>query len=69
MYCFHFNESPLYLVARYSQFSGYFWLFAPKFGKWQGPMDGILSFYAGSVVRIPWGGGDTQTLSYAKEFV
>ena len=24
---------------------------------------------AGSVVGIPWGSGDTQTLPYAKEFV
>ena len=27
------------------------------------------SMNAGSVVGIPWGGGDTQTLPYAKEFV
>ena len=37
-----------------------------QFGKWQGSIDGILSFYAGSVVGIPLGGGDTQTLPYAK---
>ena len=41
-----------------------FWLFAPKFWK----VVGNHSLSAGSVVGIPWGGGDTQTIPYAKEF-
>ena len=37
-----------------------------QFGRWWGPTN---SLNAGSEVGIPWGGGDIQTLPYAKEFV
>ena len=45
-----------------------FWLLR----RWWRPANGALSFYelnGGSVAGIPWGGTDTQTLPYAKEFV
>ena len=44
-----------------------FWLLR----KWWRPTNSTSSFYelnGGSVVGIPWGGVDTQTLPYAKEF-
>ena len=34
-----------------------------QFGRWWGPTN---SLNAGSEVGIPWGGGDIQTLPYAK---
>ena len=40
--------------------------------RWWRPANGALSFYelnGGSEMGIPWGGVDTQTLPYAKEFV
>ena len=46
--------------------------FLPQnFGRWWGPTNGTFfhSIKADSVVEIPLGGGDTKTLSYAKEFV
>ena len=33
----HSLFSTFLLVARWSYISGCFWLFAPKFGSWQGP--------------------------------
>ena len=43
--------------------------FLPRnFERFWGPTNSILSFYAGLVIGIPWGGGDAQILPYAKEF-
>ena len=62
----------LLLMAHQSHLSGCFWLFALKiyFGRWQGPMNGTLSFYkwrfSGGDTTRWW---DTQILPYAKAFV
>ena len=48
-----------------------FWLSGPKFLGGAGDLRMVPghSMNAGPVVGIPWGGADTQTLPYAKEFV
>ena len=43
-----------------------FGFLSQHFGRWRGLCH---SMNEGSVVGIPWGGGDTQTLTYVKEFV
>ena len=51
-----------------------FWLFSfsgyiEQFVRRQRPMNGTLSFSCRFRVGIPWGGHDTQTLPYAKDFI
>ena len=57
------------MVARWSHFSGCFWLFLQYFGKWQGPMNDdftqqLMELQVGPIID----GGDTQTLLVVQKF-
>ena len=65
-----YQKLVIFVVAQ-SHLSGCYWLFAPEF--WEVTRNYKSFFFhsmnAVSVVGIPWGGEDTQTLPYAKEFI
>ena len=68
----HLMQAEKWLLALSSHLSGCFWgFFCPKILGGGGDLRMVLchSMNAGSVVGIPWGGGDTRTLSYTKKLV